>query len=73
MLNFQTGAFLIPYFIVLILIGYPLLLMETALGQKYQSGAVAMWGQVSPYASGIGLCSLIVRNYAKKFRRVFVL
>lgn len=53
------GAFLIPYFIVLLLIGYPLLLMETALGQKYQSGAVAMWGQVSPYASGIGLCSLI--------------
>jgi len=53
------GAFLIPYFLILFMIGYPLLLMEIGLGQKFQCGSVAMWGKLSPHAAGIGVCSLI--------------
>lgn len=55
-----SGAFLIPYFIALAFVGYPLLFMEIALGQKFRQGSVGTWTSVSPYAAGIGICTLIV-------------
>lgn len=64
------GAFLIPYFTVLLLIGYPMLLMEIALGQKYQCGAIAMWGQISPYAAGIGISTLVIVAFLTSYYAV---
>ncbi|KAJ1527615.1 hypothetical protein ONE63_007578 [Megalurothrips usitatus] len=52
------GAFLIPYLIVLALIGKPLYYMEMALGQFSSLGSVQVW-ELAPVAKGIGYGQLI--------------
>jgi len=53
------GAFLIAYFIVLFLIGMPMLTQEMALGQKFQGGDVEAYGRINWRFRGIGLASVI--------------
>jgi len=61
------GAFLIPYAILLIIIGKPMYLMEVALGQFSQLGPLQVWKNMSPIGRGVGfaMCtiSLIVAIY----------
>uniref|UniRef100_A0A3B4XC95 Transporter n=1 Tax=Seriola lalandi dorsalis TaxID=1841481 RepID=A0A3B4XC95_SERLL len=54
------GAFLIPYLILLVLEGMPLLLMEFAIGQRLRKGSVGVWRAISPYLTGIGIASMLV-------------
>lgn len=49
------GAFLIPYLILLVLEGMPLLLLEFAIGQRLQKGSVGVWRTINPYLTGIGM------------------
>ncbi|XP_018495095.1 sodium- and chloride-dependent glycine transporter 1 [Galendromus occidentalis] len=51
--NNGGGAFLIPYFTMLVLIGIPLYLFETALGQFAQEGPTSVW-RICPLFRGIG-------------------
>ena len=45
------GAFLIPYLVVLLLIGKPLYFLEMALGQFSSYGSVKVWA-IAPIARG---------------------
>ncbi|XP_026204551.1 sodium-dependent neutral amino acid transporter B(0)AT1-like [Anabas testudineus] len=54
------GAFLIPYLILLVLEGMPLLLLEFAIGQRLRKGSVGVWRTISPYLTGIGISSMMV-------------
>lgn len=54
------GAFLIPYLILLVLEGMPLLLLEFAIGQRLRKGSVGVWRAISPYLTGIGIASMLV-------------
>lgn len=45
------GAFLIPYLVVLLLIGKPLYFLEMALGQFSSYGSVKVWA-LAPIAKG---------------------
>uniref|UniRef100_A0A8C2WIY8 Transporter n=2 Tax=Cyclopterus lumpus TaxID=8103 RepID=A0A8C2WIY8_CYCLU len=54
------GAFLIPYLILLVLEGMPLLLMEFAIGQRLRKGSVGVWRAVNPYLTGVGIASMLV-------------
>uniref|UniRef100_A0A672YKS4 Transporter n=1 Tax=Sphaeramia orbicularis TaxID=375764 RepID=A0A672YKS4_9TELE len=54
------GAFLIPYLILLVLEGMPLLLMEFAIGQRLRKGSVGVWRAINPYLTGIGIASMLV-------------
>jgi len=60
------GAFLIPYLIVLLLIGRPLYLLELGLGQFCSGGSVKVW-RLSPAFRGVGygqvLASACVVSY----------
>ncbi|MCK4980656.1 MAG: sodium-dependent transporter [Candidatus Delongbacteria bacterium] len=56
--KYGGGAFLIPYFIALIVIGIPLLTIEFALGQKMQSGAFDSFVKVHKRAGGIGFAAI---------------
>lgn len=56
--KFGGGAFLIPYIISLFVVGIPLLMLEFALGQKFQSGAVKSFKKIHPKLGGIGLLAL---------------
>lgn len=48
----MSGAFLIPYFLMLVLGGIPLFYMELALGQFNRKGAITCWGRICPLFKG---------------------
>jgi solute carrier family 6 amino acid transporter-like protein 5/7/9/14 len=48
------GAFLIPYIIILTVIGRPLYYMEMTLGQFSNRGNVRFFKSLSPYLKGVG-------------------
>ncbi|KAH3884493.1 sodium-dependent serotonin transporter-like [Dreissena polymorpha] len=54
------GAFLIPYFIMLVFLGLPLFYMELALGQFHKSGAIAIWKKLCPMFAGAGVATCMV-------------
>ena len=61
------GAFLVPYFIILILVGKPMYYMETAIGQFARLSPLQIW-RCAPIATGVGvamlvLCSIIAIYY----------
>ncbi|MFQ5580769.1 MAG: sodium-dependent transporter [Nitrospiria bacterium] len=56
--KFGGGAFLVPYLAALFLLGIPLLILEFALGQKLQKGAVGAFTAVHYKFRGIGLCAI---------------
>lgn len=67
--KFGGGAFLLPYLIALIIIGIPLLIMEFALGQKFQQGIVGTFSKINLRLEGLGiatvmLCFFVVSYYA---------
>jgi len=57
--KFGGGAFLLPYLIALLLIGIPMLMLEFAVGQKLQKGAVGSFSKINPKLSGVGLAAII--------------
>ena len=57
--KYGGGAFLIPYILILIILGIPLLIMEFALGQKMQLGAVGSFQKIEHNLSGIGLGAVL--------------
>ncbi len=67
--KYGGGAFLIPYLIALVLMGIPLLILEFAIGQKLQKGAIDAFHSVHHRLRGIGFLGvftsfLVVTYYA---------
>ena len=58
---FSTGAFMLLYVILLVVIGVPLFFMELAAGQCIRQGSIGVWKHISPKLSGIGYSSCVVR------------
>ncbi|XP_068838645.1 sodium- and chloride-dependent transporter XTRP3 isoform X1 [Capricornis sumatraensis] len=54
------GSFLVPYVIMLVVEGMPLLYLELAVGQRMRQGSIGAWRTVSPYLSGVGVASVVV-------------
>ncbi|XP_064883574.1 sodium-dependent neutral amino acid transporter B(0)AT1-like [Oncorhynchus nerka] len=54
------GAFMIPFLILLVLEGVPLLHLEFAIGQRLRKGSVGVWSSIHPYLTGIGIGSMCV-------------
>uniref|UniRef100_UPI00358F15E0 sodium-dependent neutral amino acid transporter B(0)AT1 isoform X1 n=1 Tax=Myxine glutinosa TaxID=7769 RepID=UPI00358F15E0 len=54
------GAFMIPFLILLVLEGVPLLFLEFSFGQRMRKGGVAIWSSVNVMLGGIGIASLLV-------------
>ena len=57
--KFGGGAFLIPYLISLLILGIPLLILEFAIGQKLQKGAVDAFKTVNSRLRGIGVGAIL--------------
>ncbi|CAL8102338.1 unnamed protein product [Orchesella dallaii] len=53
-------AFLIPFLIMVILEGAPLLLIELGIGQRLRQGSLGTWNMIHPSIGGIGIASTIV-------------
>ncbi|XP_076069630.1 sodium- and chloride-dependent glycine transporter 2-like isoform X2 [Oratosquilla oratoria] len=60
-LAFENGgaAFLVPYIILLVLIGKPMYLMETAIGQYSQLGPLNVW-RCAPVMAGVGVAMVVL-------------
>lgn len=55
-----AGAYLVPYLVLLIIIGIPLFFLELAVGQRIRRGSIGVWHYVCPRLGGIGFSSCIV-------------
>ena len=55
-----SGAFIIPFLVMMVLEGMPLLLLELGIGQKMRTGSFGVWNRVNPLLGGIGLGSTVV-------------
>ena len=49
-----TGLFFIPYFIALIVLGMPLLMLEFSIGQHFNRNVVDLFASVRKWFSSIG-------------------
>ena len=66
------GAFLIPYTIMIFLLGLPLFFMELALGQYNKCGAITCWKKICPLLSGVGYAVVIIAFYTDFFYNVVI-
>ncbi|XP_022096269.1 sodium-dependent serotonin transporter-like [Acanthaster planci] len=57
------GAFLIPYAIMAVFGGIPLLYLELALGQYQRTGCITVWNRICPLLTGIGFAICVVNMY----------
>ncbi|PXF41888.1 Sodium- and chloride-dependent GABA transporter 1 [Gracilariopsis chorda] len=56
--TYGGGAFFLPYLLALFIIGIPVLILEVAVGQFYQTGDAGAFGKVHPRFRGVGLSSI---------------
>jgi len=61
------GAFLVPYFIMLIFGGLPLFYMELCLGQFHRCGCLSLWEKICPMLKGIGYAICVIDIYVGMF------
>ncbi|XP_051891270.1 sodium- and chloride-dependent GABA transporter ine isoform X2 [Pristis pectinata] len=54
------GAFLIPFFFLLVVLGIPLLYMEVALGQYLKVGPVKALAKICPLLKGVGMATVAI-------------
>uniref|UniRef100_A0AAQ5Z3V8 Transporter n=1 Tax=Amphiprion ocellaris TaxID=80972 RepID=A0AAQ5Z3V8_AMPOC len=54
------GAFMIPFLILLVLEGIPLLHLEFAIGQRLRAGSMGVWSEIHPYLAGIRIASMCI-------------
>ncbi|CAH1778665.1 unnamed protein product [Owenia fusiformis] len=55
------GAFLIPYFLMLVFGALPMFMMELSLGQFHREGAISVW-KIVPLFKGAG-CAVVLISY----------
>ncbi|VTJ91034.1 Hypothetical predicted protein, partial [Marmota monax] len=53
-------AFMIPFLILLVVEGMPLLYLEFAIGQRLRKGSVGVWSSIHPALKGVGIASMFV-------------
>ncbi|KAJ8261928.1 hypothetical protein GJAV_G00160100 [Gymnothorax javanicus] len=66
------GAYLVPYLILLILIGIPLFFLELAVGQRIRRGSIGVWNYISPHLGGIGFASCMVCFFVALYYNVII-
>ncbi|XP_051266886.1 sodium- and chloride-dependent GABA transporter 3-like isoform X7 [Dicentrarchus labrax] len=57
------GAFLVPYGLLAVVVGIPLFLLESSVGQYTQEGFITCWRKMCPLAQGIGYGNIIMKLY----------
>ena len=58
--NEAGSAFMIPYFLMVFIIGLPIFFAELVVGQFSGQGPIKAYTYIAPFFKGIGYCTLIV-------------
>jgi len=66
------GAFLIPYFVTLLLVGVPMLYLELAVGQFTKRGPIGALGMLCPLFKGAGVSSVTVSFVMSTYYNVLI-
>ncbi|XP_048357246.1 sodium-dependent neutral amino acid transporter B(0)AT2 [Sphaerodactylus townsendi] len=66
------GAYLVPYLILLLVIGIPLFFLELAVGQRIRRGSIGVWNYISPKLGGIGFASCVVCFFVALYYNVII-
>ncbi|KAJ7332874.1 hypothetical protein JRQ81_015054 [Phrynocephalus forsythii] len=66
------GAYLVPYLVLLILIGIPLFFLELAVGQRIRRGSIGVWNYICPRLGGIGFSSCLVCLFVGLYYNVII-
>ncbi|XP_072044236.1 sodium- and chloride-dependent GABA transporter ine-like isoform X4 [Amphiura filiformis] len=66
------GAFLIPYLLMLILCGIPLLLMELGVGQYCRLGPVGAFKKLCPFLKGTGAATVMITFLLTTYYNVII-
>ncbi|XP_042526991.1 sodium- and chloride-dependent transporter XTRP3A [Dipodomys spectabilis] len=64
------GSFLVPYIIMLVVEGMPLMYLELAVGQRMRQGSLGTWKTISPYLGGVGIASMVVAFFVSTYYNV---
>ncbi|CAH0746844.1 unnamed protein product [Bemisia tabaci] len=66
------GVFLVPYFIMQLLCGVPLMYMELAIGQFTKRGPIGALSKLCPFFKGAGLSSVILSFFMSSYYSVII-
>ncbi|KAJ1137770.1 hypothetical protein NDU88_004166 [Pleurodeles waltl] len=66
------GAYMIPYLVLLIIIGIPLFFLELAVGQRIRRGSIGVWNYICPRLGGIGFASCLVCLFVGLYYNVII-
>ncbi|KAJ1164339.1 hypothetical protein NDU88_004779 [Pleurodeles waltl] len=66
------GAYLVPYLILLLVIGIPLFFLELSVGQRIRHGSIGVWNYISPKLGGIGFASCMVCFFVALYYNVII-
>ncbi|XP_076015536.1 sodium- and chloride-dependent GABA transporter 2-like [Genypterus blacodes] len=61
------GAFLLPYMLFAVLVGFPVFLLEAVIGQYTQEGSINCWRKLCPLSQGIGYSILMIQFYSRLY------
>ena len=67
-----TAAYVIPYILMLFIVGIPLFYLETLVGQSLQKGPILAWYKICPNLWGIGLGGIVVTVYICLYYNVII-
>ncbi|KAM3868931.1 sodium- and chloride-dependent GABA transporter ine [Diretmus argenteus] len=66
------GAFLVPYLLMLVVLGIPLLYMELTVGQYMRKGPVRALANVCPLLKGVGVASVAISFIMSTYYNVVI-
>jgi len=66
------GSFLIPYFIMLAVIGIPAFLMELQIGQYSAMGPVTVYSNISPLFKGLGFANIFSQCFIGVYYNIII-
>ncbi|POI24574.1 hypothetical protein CIB84_011676 [Bambusicola thoracicus] len=68
----SSCAYLVPYLVLLIIIGLPLFFLELAVGQRIRRGSIGVWNYICPRLGGIGYASCLVCFFVGLYYNVII-
>lgn len=69
---FFSGAFLIPFFLMLLFIGLPIFYLELYIGQYTGLGPIQAFTSIAPAFTGVGYCTLVVISLISIYYMIIV-